>query len=72
MSVTGVYLVIKTHLNKGYLLKPPEQAYIHDVTTNMRKYNILPIFQRGQKILNKTHGMSFKFCDENVKHQGRL
>lgn len=62
-------MVIKTHLIKGEILKPPKKAYIHDAATDMRKDDILPILQRGQKILKKTHGMSFKVCENNVQDQ---
>ena len=43
MSAAYFYMVKTTHLYKGDLVKPLEHAYIHDVTTNMRKEDILPI-----------------------------
>lgn len=65
-------MVRKTHLQKNSLLKPPAQAYIHDATTNMQKYIILPNFQKEPKYFRKTHEMSFKFFEDNVQDPGRL
>lgn len=72
MSATSVYMVKSAHLNKNDLLKRSEQAYVHDATTNVRKYDIFSNFQKAPKHFKKTHGTSPNVCDDNEQDKGRL
>lgn len=72
MCVIHVYMVRKTHLHKGYPLKPSKLHFVHCATLHILKDDSLIFLQMRQGDLEKTHAITLNVCDDSMESKIRL